>query len=79
MNLIEKFEAKLKSSNAEPTVFHVEVYETQVEALEQSNIAALTNQHLGQRRYQLSDGRELKPLSDVKFIIVKTGEEIHLI
>jgi len=32
---------------------------------------------LGQKTYQLADGRALDPLSDAKFKIVQTGEKIY--
>ncbi|MQR02389.1 hypothetical protein [Glaciimonas soli] len=76
MNLIEKFDVKLKNTS-ETFPHQVEVYEELIEAADPSITALLASQHLGPRQYRLSDGRKLKPLSDTKFIIESTGEELH--
>lgn len=65
MDLVEKFDAKGKTGAA----YHVEVYQTSLEA-SGGGIP-------GDKIYQLADGRSLDPLSDAKFKIVQTGEKIY--
>ena len=68
MDLVEKFDAKGKTGGA----YHVEVYQMPIDAADTESAAAL-----GQKTYQLADGRALDPLSDAKFKIVQTGEKIY--
>lgn len=69
MDLVEKFDAKGKTGGA----YHVEVYQTPIDDLAGTESLAA----LGQKTYQLADGRALDPLSDAKFKIVQTGEKIY--
>lgn len=72
MDLVDKFDAKGKSGSS----YHVLVYQSPVTVPKASGEV---DELLGPKTYQLSDGRALHPLSDTKFEIVHTSEEIFRI
>ncbi|MFC5473701.1 hypothetical protein [Paraherbaspirillum soli] len=72
MDLVEKFDAK----GASGTGYHVEGYQNPIDA---STLSDATSPLPGEKIYRLLDGRPLKPISDKKFVIIQTGEEIHRI
>jgi len=69
VDLVDKFDAKGKSGSS----YHVLVFQNPVTVQKASGDVA---ELLGPKTYQLSDGRALHPLSDTKFEIIHTNEEI---